>query len=729
MSLLALSHSAQADDNDRLCRLCIELTFSNLLKTADDKNRLGHYSQPHHPSFRALEASVAVGCRLCTLFRHALLTEYAKFCDWSIVEVEAYHRDLDDNDPDGKFVFAIELTYVHVENWSTDPNRYDGLVYTRHTRPPDDPEERLSMWKTTDVPQAALAKKSGLHRHSQDLRPWLGLIAANQRHSWVTGRQVTLEPNIELCLEWIRTCSNEHSICPAAYDNALPTRVIDLSGSMGSNVRLDITSGRAGKYIALSHCWGNAKSLRTLTTNLEQHLQCIPLDSLPLTFQHAVFATRRLGYRYLWIDSLCIIQDSSEDWQSECSLMQDVYSNAAVVIAGPGAGSSTAGFYFPRPPPALPPCYLPKNGGEDDDDRILVTLSPLSTASDRSPHREPNSPLSSRGWILQERLLAPRVLYFGTQQLYFECNAKMYFESIWQPINSGQAENHIDPKPILNFDRKDARERYLIWYSIVQIYSSCDLTHSSDRLPALSGLARRCAGLMNDRYLAGLWEEHLLYSLQWLVKKPVTQPRAAVYRAPSWSWACVDQPTIYDPLFTLNYLSGEHEYHPLIRVLHAHATKAGLDPYGQVSGADIVLEGPLIQFSTRQQADRTYAVVDGHSIANFLPDYNDGVNITTHQAAPISLLPLLHCTTRRAYKFCGLAVERVESADVLDESGTANDDETESATSVGAPETYRRIGLVYAAQMKYCADQTCRLTEAEHTLPWAGQPERRLRLI
>lgn len=106
-----------------------------------------------------------------------------------------------------------------------------------------------------------------------------------------------------------------------------------------------------------SHCWGQEQPLRLLSTNTHRLLQRIEWDELPLTFQHAMTVVRHLGIGYLWIDSLCIQQDSVEDWQSEGARMSIIYTSSYCNIAAVDSTSCQGGLFHDRSPRDLEP-YL-----------------------------------------------------------------------------------------------------------------------------------------------------------------------------------------------------------------------------------------------------------------------------------------------------------------------------------------------------------------------------------
>lgn len=128
----------------------------------------------------------------------------------------------------------------------------------------------------------------------------------------------------------------------------LPTRVLDVNahgpgGALG--VRLIETHGVRDHYIAVSHCWGPSDRLTTLKSNILNHLEYIPFGALAVTFQDAVIIARELDVKYVWIDSLCIIQDDHSDWERQAVRMGDVYSNAYLTVAALGSSDDADGIF------------------------------------------------------------------------------------------------------------------------------------------------------------------------------------------------------------------------------------------------------------------------------------------------------------------------------------------------------------------------------------------------
>lgn len=207
----------------------------------------------------------------------------------------------------------------------------------------------------------------------------------------------------------------------------LPTRLIDVGRGEAEAIRLVETrqepAGTDG-YIALSHCWGAlSKAQRFCTTrdNIAQRKAHIAYDELPKSFKDAVCVTRALGVRYLWIDSLCIVQGDPDDWATEASRMEDVFSQAYCTIAASSAASSLNGFLGHRQP----------------RDAIKIPTSvgvPLYLAEHVDDFRTDveNSVLSSRGWVFQERALSKRTIYFTSTQVYWECGNGVVCETLAQ---------------------------------------------------------------------------------------------------------------------------------------------------------------------------------------------------------------------------------------------------------------------------------------------------------
>ncbi|KAK4458532.1 heterokaryon incompatibility protein-domain-containing protein, partial [Cladorrhinum samala] len=206
---------------------------------------------------------------------------------------------------------------------------------------------------------------------------------------------------------WMNDCVR-HPGCPTK-SSVMPRRVLKISQD-GNKVRLHLTRGEAAPYLTLSHCWGSTGPLQTTTANIGKHLYDIPVGTLPRLFLDAVTLTARLGYQYLWIDSLCIIQDSPGDWDREASLMAAIYTHSILTIAASHAPSSASSLVSSLSSTAIE----------------IASFTVHAHLATKHLPRLPNPttfPLLTRGWVYQERLLSRRVVHFGPDELAWECHS------------------------------------------------------------------------------------------------------------------------------------------------------------------------------------------------------------------------------------------------------------------------------------------------------------------
>ncbi|KAI0884128.1 HET-domain-containing protein [Annulohypoxylon maeteangense] len=347
---------------------------------------------------------------------------------------------------------------------------------------------------------------------------------------------------------WQQDCRTNHPNCSnAPADHVLPTRVLDLGEDPTPQIRLLETHDLKAPYATLSHCWGGAIPSITLTTNAASRTTSLPLSSLPQNFKDAITVTRALGLRYLWIDALCIVQDSRSDWVREAGLMSAVYTGAAVVISALDSPASSAGFLKPD---RLPLAVL---GAEYAVQKVLPELNDYLVTC----------PLVSRGWCMQERLLASRLLHFGKEQVFWECRSLFRAED--GRDFTGDSDGHVMAEFLRIRKRigvaaaRGERLDWDAWYQLLQEYTTRRFTVSTDKLPALAGAAglfRNANKETGATYVAGLWKEDLARGLLWCAHydhvpgrkvwgisssdRISTLAEPPERRAPSWSWAALD---------------------------------------------------------------------------------------------------------------------------------------------------------------------------------------------
>ncbi|KAF1995017.1 HET-domain-containing protein, partial [Amniculicola lignicola CBS 123094] len=222
----------------------------------------------------------------------------------------------------------------------------------------------------------------------------------------------------------------------------MPRRVIDVGASFSGNAKLCVLNKEVVTYIALSHCWGsnlNESPLKTLKATLPTHLEDIPLSSLSRTFRDAIAFTRKLKIRYIWIDSLCIVQDDDMDWQHEIPKMGDIYRNCWLTLSAAKSADGSGGL-FTESTPGVPITFF-DDGRETlfharrvfSDSAAYPNMDEhLDMKVDRMQH-DTDFPLFFRGWVMQERYLSPRTLYFCASELIWECSDKAQCECWGKP--------------------------------------------------------------------------------------------------------------------------------------------------------------------------------------------------------------------------------------------------------------------------------------------------------
>jgi hypothetical protein len=196
---------------------------------------------------------------------------------------------------------------------------------------------------------------------------------------------------------WVRDCCVNHSQCKERLSTTLPTRVLDVSIHEEFVFLCETEQTRKGAYVALSHVWGGKVPIQTTTENINLYKNGIRLESLPQTFRDAVFMTRLLECRYLWIDSLCIIQDSKEDWTEEAARMADVYGNSYVTIAAVMSANSHGGLFSKHKTTAVK--HTIQRAGEDGRD-VIVDVRPALEHTSYYDSRPYGLPPGAGAWLL-----------------------------------------------------------------------------------------------------------------------------------------------------------------------------------------------------------------------------------------------------------------------------------------------------------------------------------------
>ncbi|KAM0195770.1 hypothetical protein ACHAPI_006323 [Fusarium lateritium] len=403
--------------------------------------------------------------------------------------------------------------------------------------------------------------------------------------------------------QWLDCCDKDHDQCRYTKDTAWkPTRLLHISAELGpSHIRLvegeDIPD--QVEYLTLSHRWGSASHIQLKKDNLESFKTSIPLDKLSRTFNDACEIVRTLGHEYLWIDSLCIIQDDEQDWAFEAGRMTSVYGNAWLSISAHVTAEDNNGLFSrERDSNAWLPVWVRREwGGSFAGDYCVSEYQHWWM-------HVTNSSLNKRSWVFQERILAPRVLHLGLEQVALECCSTAVCERL--PFGDPtSAEGVALLSRLKNFSfglrHGDLNDNLTIeyvfgnWNQIVRSYAQGQLTMETDKLVALAGLVDAFgqvfasegpesddineevnkgkgveSGLPSqdkeafsqrptkDNFIAGLWRPYAEMQLVWRAMSRVQRyqldgsapgapgKRYDGYVAPSWSW-CSLKDTFIEP--------------------------------------------------------------------------------------------------------------------------------------------------------------------------------------
>ncbi|KAI5921040.1 heterokaryon incompatibility protein-domain-containing protein [Camillea tinctor] len=337
------------------------------------------------------------------------------------------------------------------------------------------------------------------------------------------------EEQFILLQEWIQDCDSNHAMCRSGNKelSRMPTRLVDV----GHNLRLvDSVSIKPSKYVALSHCWGPLEQNQKFCTyknTMGTLKQCIEFSELPPMFRDAITVTRGLGIEYIWIDSLCIIQDDENDWERESSKMEQVFSTAYCTLGASSATSSLQGFLVDR---INRPCLQLQT---KDGNRLYV----CHTIDDFKRDVELGE-LNKRGWVLQERALSRRSIYYTSKQVYWECGNGVRCETLTYLINS--KASFLGDANFPQFGVEYYRDgRQVLIQDLYERYSGLGFTKLTDRSVAILGLQERLCRAFKTRAAFGVFAAYFGRGILWRRQderrmKCIAWPPGR--HVPTWSW-------------------------------------------------------------------------------------------------------------------------------------------------------------------------------------------------
>jgi hypothetical protein len=356
--------------------------------------------------------------------------------------------------------------------------------------------------------------------------------------------------------EWLTTCQKTHPKCRVnAYSDALSAaRVIAIGTPVDGPLQLKLVrtanlGSLVEQYTVLSHCWGEGSISCSTTTKTVSRYESegVHFETLPRTFQEAVQITAAIGIKYIWIDSICIIQDDVQDWETEAAKMGAIFRDAVLTISATNACNCHEGCGLTT---AFEPAVHFKGSYRAPLDFAIRETKPMH---EEVQDRLGTAPVNTRAWIFQERLLSRRVLHATHAQFVWQCatcaeteDGILYDDgkSVSQYYNLGM---HLNPPFQKKFSDPARGHRWEPdWWTAVQDYTRRTLGRPSDRYAAFAGAVRLFQEISGDDPFVGLWRENLHLHLCWRVYKdkdfsePDNGIRARLIhpqvRRPSWTW-------------------------------------------------------------------------------------------------------------------------------------------------------------------------------------------------
>lgn len=644
---------SEAPSPARYCDVCKGFNVRALLLSAEaaprkaNTNRAGQQNSAntgvirqaipdlfkHHADLTTLQNQAAT-CNLCS----SIWREYCRSRQPAELTETALNKGV------GK-----EQIYIGTTDWDTGLSSVPTIAVIQRSPPPNNIQRQLACFE--------VCVEDGIpvdHRH---------LLARLQASNGVE------KQCIQLARKWLHDCEFNHVSCRQSSngDAQFPTRVLaaGVGDEESEEVKVRLTQGIdcSGHYAALSYCWGPDRDL-ILTENTEQRLRDgYPLSEFPATLKDAINVTRDLGIPYIWIDALCIFQDqerqeAKDDWAREAGKMRDVYRGAFVTIEAAAATRGRESFLVDRKS-SKPYCQLPWCGQQ------ITTSVYLRPIADITDNQLLGTKIFTRGWTLQERVLAPRTLSFGRQQISFECANGVVDEAGRSSLLPRATELYLSKDSMLQLRRDRGiwarlmrsifhslrlppvvtlNKTYSIgwssqgsidvpggywstyygyWRGMIEQFTERQLTNSADRLPALSGLADEFHRTTGDTYLCGHWRGELITSLAWTVNG-LYNPKGEYANYPGIppsNFANEPYPDSIKPpdhyaapswswasvqgrvnFFLWSYHQIHRNIKELAKIKSVHTTPThASDPLGSVSDGHLILQAPVLRIPDPQK--------------------------------------------------------------------------------------------------------------------------------
>ena len=426
----------------------------------------------------------------------------------------------------------------------------------------------------------------------------------------------------------------------------MPCRLINVENPQNPFL-VKTNSGMQAIYIALSYCWGHRPQTMTLKDTILRHSNRLPVEVMSKTCRDAILATYLLGYKYLWIDALCIIQNDANDRDSEIARMGDIYRYAVLTICAEGSPNAHTGLFpdVPTDPREVYPCQMTMSVETAD---MSITRQ-LTIAGSRNGEDF----LHKRGWTLQEEVLTSRALVIGQGVTSWRCASATARDTdpVLKPlpldpysedddgdsVGSPRSRGHTldvarmrkwlygfpGTRQLVDSQGVDAgHPAFAAWYALIEGYSDRELTKITDTLLGVLGIATVLKDSLDTGYAQGLWVADLPRGLMWYVA--ANDDRQVLLNSatmgdkgdensapaiPSWSWAAVGKVRIR--FYELRWV-GERNTKILANVMMS--PDGGGDLRLMTKDQMIKVDLVLNQYFTKWRTDRIYGsrAVHGH---------------------------------------------------------------------------------------------------------------------
>lgn len=378
----------------------------------------------------------------------------------------------------------------------------------------------------TNPPSPTSSRRA--HLHSLHHIPCYTTLRTTPTHP--RGRLVPPTLNTPLITHWLHRCTTTHTTTCGTrqYDlHLLPTAPLTF---LDTSLLCITTPPSPVPYAALSYVWGTAPVLRTLKSNLAALRLPGAFDHpefpLPATIRDAVTLCARLGVRYLWVDSLCIVQDDPASQGEQLRAMGSVYGRAEFTVAALGSGDAGAGIARVKYPGGEGRRVIRLPGGRElvvAAGRAAVGLGVLKGGR-----------WSSRGWTLQEEVFSRRILALEEGGgATWVCFGGQWTEGVEfaSEVDGGEGEGGFKPGPVT-------------WPSIrafadlAEEYATRDLTYASDTVNAFAGILTPMGQWFPGGLLFGVAEFTFDAGLLWDVRRSgaIMRSSGTPVAFPSWSW-------------------------------------------------------------------------------------------------------------------------------------------------------------------------------------------------